>query len=154
MCFIDLQKAYDSVNREALWRICRAYGLSDKIIKMIKLLYEDTSAEVRIDGDFSSSIQIKTGVKQGCLLSPILFNVYIDFVMRQILEQAGIDGVHMSYRLGDLWYSGHKNTDDVKLLTLIYADDIVVMCQNVQDLEKFIKTFETITQNFGLTMNI
>ncbi|CAF1957530.1 unnamed protein product [Rotaria magnacalcarata] len=90
ICFIDLQKAYDLVNREALWRVCRAYGLSDK---MIKLLYDDVKAEVRIDGDFSSSIQMNTGVKQGCLLSPILFNVYIDFVMRQILEQAGTEGI-------------------------------------------------------------
>ncbi|CAF3565234.1 unnamed protein product [Rotaria sp. Silwood1] len=154
ICFIDLQKAYDSVNREALWRICRAYGLSDKMIKMIKLLYEDTRAEVRIDGDFSTSIQMKTGVKQGCLLSPILFNIYIDFVMRIILEQAGVKGVTMSYRLGDLWYSGHGNSNDIKLLALMYADDIAVMCQSIQDLEKFIKAFDEITQNFGLTMNI
>ncbi len=121
---------------------------------MIKLLYEDTRAEVRIDGDFSTSIQMKTGVKQGCLLSPILFNVYIDFVMWQILEQAGAGGVTMSYRLGDLWYSDRGNSDDVKLLALMYADDIAVMCQNIQDLEKFIKTFEKVTQDFGLTMNI
>ncbi|CAF4311483.1 unnamed protein product [Rotaria sp. Silwood2] len=154
LCFIDLQKAYDSVNREALWRVCSAYGLSDKMIQMIKLLYEDVRAVVRIDGDFSSSIQMNTGVKQGCLLSPILFNVYIDFVMRQILEQAGTEGVTMNYRLGDLWYSGRGNSDDVKLLALMYADDIAVMCQSTQDLEKFIKAFEKITQDFGLTMNI
>ena len=154
ICFIDLQKAYDSVNRETLWRICRAYGLSDKMIKMIKLLYEDTRAEVRIDGDLSTSIQMKTGVKQGCLLSPILFNVYIDFVMRNILKQARVEGVTMSYRLGDLWNSGNGSNDDVKLLALMYADDIAVMCQSIQDLEKFIKAFEKGTQDFGLTMNI
>jgi hypothetical protein len=154
ICFIDLQKAYDSVNRETLWSICHAYGLSNKMIKMIKLLYEDTRAEVRIDGDLSTSIQMKTGVKQGCLLSPILFNVYIDFVMRHILEQAGVEGVNMSYRLGELWYSGNGNSDDVKPLALMYADDIAVMCQSIQDLEKFIKAFEKGTQDFGLTMNI
>jgi hypothetical protein len=154
ICFIDLQKAYDSVNREALWRVCGAYRLSDKMIQMIKLLYEDTRAEVRIDGDFSTSIQMKTGVKQGCLLSPVLFNIYIDFVMRQILEQVEVEGVTMRYRLGDLWYSGRGNGDDVKLLSLMYADDIAVMCQNIQDLEKFIKAFEKVTQRFGLTMNI
>ena len=154
ICFIDLQKAYDSVNCGALWRICRGYGLSDKMIKMIKLLYENTRAEVRIDGDFSTSIQMTTGVKQGCLLSPILFNVYIDFVMRQILDQAGAGSVTIRHRLGDLWYSDRGNSDDVKLLALTYADDIAVMCQNTQDLEKFIKTFEKVTQDFGLTMDI
>ncbi|CAF2091991.1 unnamed protein product [Rotaria magnacalcarata] len=154
ICFIDLQKANDSANREALWRVCRAYGLSDKMIKMIKLLYKDLKAEVRIDGDFSSSIQMNTGVKQRCLLSPILFDVYIDFVTRQILEQAGTEGITMNYRLGDLWYSGRGKSDDVKLLALIYADDIAVMCQSTQELEKFIKAFEKGTQDFGLTMNI
>jgi hypothetical protein len=74
--------------------------------------------------------------------------------MRQILEQAEAEGITMSYRLGDLWYSGHKNTDDVKLLALMYADDIAVMCQSIQDPEKFIKAFEKVTQDFGLTMNI
>ncbi|CAF4547529.1 unnamed protein product, partial [Rotaria magnacalcarata] len=72
------------------------------------------NAEVRIDGDFSSSIQMNTGVKQGCLLSPILFNVYIDFVMRQILKQAGTEGITMNYRLGDLWYSGRGKNDDIR----------------------------------------
>ncbi|CAF5128106.1 unnamed protein product [Rotaria magnacalcarata] len=81
---------------------------------MIKLLYDDVKAEVRIDGDFSSSIQMNTGVKQGCLLSPILFNVYIDFVMRQILKQAGTEGITMNYRLGDLWYSGRGKNDDIR----------------------------------------
>ena len=60
----------------------------------------------------------------------------------------------MSYRLGDLWYLGRGNSDDVKLLALMYADDIAVMCQSIQDLEKFIKAFEKGTQDFGLTMNI
>ena len=149
ICFIDLQKAYDSVNRETLWRICRAYGLSDKMIKMIKLLYEGTRAEVRIDGDLSTSIQMKTGIKQGCLLSPILFNVYIDFVMRNVLEQTRVESVIMSYRLGDLWNSGNGNNDDVKFLALMYADNIAVMCRSTQDLEKFIKAFEKVHKILG-----
>lgn len=154
ICFIDLQKAYDSVDRQTLWRISRAYGISDKMIRMIRLLYEDTRAKVRIDGDLSTDIQMKTGVKQGCLLSPILFNIYIDFVMRQVLQQAGVEGITMSYRLGDLWYSENGNGEDVKLLSLMYADDIAVMCQSIQELETFIKAFERCTQMFGLTMNI
>ena len=124
------------------------------MIRMLRLLYEDTKAVVRIDEDFSSTIQMNMGVKQGCLLSPILFNIYIDYVMRRVLEQAKAEGVTLSYRLGDLSYSGHGNGDDVQLLALMYADDIVTMCQNAQDLEKFIKVFEKITQDFGLTMNI
>ncbi|CAF2080011.1 unnamed protein product, partial [Rotaria magnacalcarata] len=76
----------------------------------------------------------------------------IDFVMRQMLEQAGTEGITMNYRLGDLWYSGRGKSDDVKLLALMYAGDIAVMCQSTQELEKFIKAFEKGTLDFGLTM--
>ncbi|CAF2129649.1 unnamed protein product [Rotaria magnacalcarata] len=61
MCFIDLKKAYDSVHRKTLWRLCRAYGLSQKIVRMVQLLYEDTSAQIRIDDDVSESFVMNTG---------------------------------------------------------------------------------------------
>ena len=131
LCFIDLKKAYDSVNRTALWRVCRAYGLSQKIVRMLQLLYEDTSAQVRIEEDVSDSFIMETGVKQGCILSPILFNIYIDYIMKQVVQQANVQGVTLTYRLGDFWLSSRGNNNhNVHLLTLMYADDIAVMCQN------------------------
>ncbi|CAF2995669.1 unnamed protein product [Rotaria sp. Silwood2] len=58
LCFIDNQKAYDSANRNLLWRICRHYGISDKLIRMLKLLYKNTKARVRINGELSDSFNI------------------------------------------------------------------------------------------------
>ncbi|CAF4368679.1 unnamed protein product, partial [Rotaria magnacalcarata] len=50
MLFIDIMKAYDSVDRALLWNICRHYGLTGKIVRILKLLYHDTKAQVRING--------------------------------------------------------------------------------------------------------
>ncbi|CAF4650620.1 unnamed protein product [Rotaria sp. Silwood2] len=122
---------------------------------MLQLLYEDTSAQVRIDDDVSESFVMNTGVRQGCILSPILFNVHVDYIMKQIIKQANVQDVKLSYRLGDFWLSGKGNgSHHVHLLTLMYADDIVIMCDNPKNLEHFIKAFERVTNDFGLNMNI
>lgn len=65
MCFIDIQKAYDSVNRELLWKICKAYGLTDKIVNLFKMLHKNSRAKVRINGQLSDSFDIESGIMQG-----------------------------------------------------------------------------------------
>ncbi|CAF2052948.1 unnamed protein product [Rotaria magnacalcarata] len=107
---------------------------------MVQLLYEDTSAQIRLDDDVNESFVMNTGVRQGCILSPIVFNIYIDYIMKQVIQQANVQGVTLSYRLSDFWltvkgYGSHK----VHILTLMYADDIVVMCDSPKNLEHFIK---------------
>ncbi|CAF2128934.1 unnamed protein product [Rotaria magnacalcarata] len=122
---------------------------------MVQLLYEDTSAQIRIDYDVSESFAMNTGVRQGCILSPILFNIYIDYIMKQVIQQANVQGVTLSYCLADFWLTGRGNdSHEVHVLTLMYADDIVVMCDSPKNLEHFVQVFERVTNDFGLTMNI
>ncbi|CAF4981034.1 unnamed protein product, partial [Rotaria socialis] len=80
-------KAYDSVDRTLLWQICRHYGLTDKIVQMLKLLYQDTKAQVRINAEISDPFDINSGVQQGGIPSCILFNILFDFIMRRVIEQ-------------------------------------------------------------------
>ena len=61
MCFIDLRKAYDSVNRELLWVAMREYGISEKLVKILNRLYEDTKAQVRVNGVLSEALSLKLG---------------------------------------------------------------------------------------------
>ncbi len=157
ICFIDLQKAYDSVNRELLWQICKHYGLTDKIVRMLQLLHKDTKAQVRINGDLSDSFNIETGVLQGGISSCILFNILFDFIMRRIIEKAnilGVTGIKLAYGSSDFFHSDRDNYEDFHLLALMYADDLVTICDNNLDLEIFIQTFDQITQDFGLTMSV
>jgi len=90
--FIDFRKAFDCIHRPALWKILELYT-PKKIITIIQKLYEESSSSaVRIDGDVSSWFQVITGVRQGCILSPLLFAITIDWVMRKTTEngEAGI----------------------------------------------------------------
>ncbi|CAF3297940.1 unnamed protein product, partial [Rotaria sp. Silwood2] len=157
MCFIDIMKAYDSIDRALLWQICRHYGLSEKIVRMLQLLYKDTKAQVRINGELSDPFDINSGVQQGGIPSCILFNVLFDFIMRRVIEQVkllGITGIKMAYGSSDFFHPASANYEDFDVLILLYADDLVTMCDSATDLELFIQCFEQVTQEFGLTMSV
>jgi hypothetical protein len=154
MCFSDITKAYDSVNRELLWKICRSYGITDKLVNLLKMLYKHSIAKVRKNGELSDSFEMNTGVMQGGIPSPILFNILFDFIIRKVINEAAISGVKFSYGSNDFFHGKNKNHDDFDILALLYADDLLVMCEKISDLEKFIISFEKVTQQYGLTMNI
>ena len=156
LCFIDIQKAYDSINREILWCICRHYGLTSKLVQLLQLLYKDSKARVRINGELSDPFDIETGVQQGGIPSPILFNVFFDFVMRQILDRMvalNVAGVKLAYGR-DFFQSTSNNNKDIELLALLYADDVVSCFDNATDLKLFVGVFEEVSQEYGITMSI
>ena len=81
--FIDFKKAFDSVHRKSLWKILRAYGIPHKIVTIIRTFYEHFECSVIVENTLTESFPVKSGVRQGCILSPILFLVVIDWVMRK-----------------------------------------------------------------------
>src|SRR5678815_4343494 len=79
--FMDLQQAYDRVNREALWQVLVIYGVGGRLLNGIKSVYDDSEACVRINGVNSDWFRINSGVRQGCVMSCLLFNVYMDCLL-------------------------------------------------------------------------
>ena len=77
--FVDFEKAFDSIHRNSLRRILRAYGISLRFVQIIKNFYHKFTRSV---GSRSLNFQVKTGVGQGCVMSAVLFNLVIDWVMR------------------------------------------------------------------------
>lgn len=75
--FIDFRKAFDSVHRETLWNTLRSYGIPDKLITLINLFYNHFECSVIIN-----SQTVESGVRQGCILSPFLFLLTFDWIMR------------------------------------------------------------------------
>jgi hypothetical protein len=63
LCFLDIQKVSDSVNRDLFWKICRQYGLTEKIVCMLKLVHQNSRAQVRVEGELSDRFEIERGVK-------------------------------------------------------------------------------------------
>ncbi len=79
---MDLEKAYDEVDWLALWEVLRIYGVGGKRLSAINSFYEETTACVKISGETSKHFEVKVGLRQGCVMSPWLFNtVFIWMVL-------------------------------------------------------------------------
>ena len=81
-CFIDYAKAFDSVDHNKLWKILKEMGIPDHLTCLLRNLYEGQEATVRTGHGTTDWFQIGKGVRQGCILSPCLFNFYTEYIMR------------------------------------------------------------------------
>ncbi|CAH8514417.1 unnamed protein product [Schistosoma haematobium] len=80
--FIDYENAFDSVNRTTLWKLLRHYDVPQKIVNIIRNSYDGLNCKIVHRGQLTKSLEVKTGVRQGCLLSPFLFLLVIDWFMK------------------------------------------------------------------------
>ncbi len=83
IAFIDFSKAYDSVVRGRLWDILREYSIPDSFIFRVAALHHRTSVRVRVAGVLGPEFRTKLGLRQGCVMAPVLFNLYLDAVLRR-----------------------------------------------------------------------
>ena len=82
--FIDYSKAFDCVEHRKMWSIMIEMGFSRHLVRLIESLYENQEAAVRVDGEDSEWFNVGKGVRQGCILSPYLFNIYAENIMRNV----------------------------------------------------------------------
>ncbi|BHF85307.1 hypothetical protein SprV_1002847000 [Sparganum proliferum] len=137
VCFIDFAAAFDSVHRESLWRITALDGVPAKIIAMIKAYYRFTTARVLVRSNLSQPFGIRSGVRQGCILSPILFNYAIDWILGRALRES--DGVEFA--------PGHRLND------LDYADDIALLASTFGGLQSMVSRVKEVAKSVGLSIN-
>ena len=97
--FMDLGKAYDRVNRKILCQVLRMYNVGGKLLNGIKSVYVNTLACVRVKGCESECFRIDSGVRQVCIMSPWLFNVYMDAVMELKMGWGGGERVEIVWPL-------------------------------------------------------
>ncbi|CAM9498388.1 unnamed protein product, partial [Ascophyllum nodosum] len=92
LCFIDMQKAYDSVDRTLLWQVLARFGTPSQMIEVIRQFHDGMRACVRSDdGRCSEWFEVAQGLRQGCVLSPLLFNVFFAAILRVVLERFSKD---------------------------------------------------------------
>ena len=88
MCFVDLQKAYDTVDRTLLWQVLTRIGVPPQMIAVIRQFYDGMRACVRPDdGVCSDLFEVEQGLRQGCVLSPLLFNIFFAAVLNVVLQR-------------------------------------------------------------------
>ena len=138
MCFIDFIKAFDSLDRESMWKLLKHYGVPQKIINIILALYDGCQCSVIHRGKLSPAFPVSTGVKQGCLLSPIIFTLAVDWIMKQ--STRGRNGIQ--------W------TPTTQLHDLDFADDIVLMSHAFTHMQEKTATVEKESAKQGLQFNI
>ena len=113
--FIDFEKAFDSIDHDILWRVCAVIGLPHKYINLIKSLYLNAECFVRINSNLSDSFKPRRGVRQGCILSPLIFNMFL----QHVINESGIINDDHGIRIQGLTIN-----------YLAYADDIDIMTDN------------------------
>ena len=93
-CFIDYAKAFDCVDHNKLWTILQKTRIPDHLTCLLRNLYAGQEATVRTGLRTTDWFQIGKGVCQGCILSPCLFNLYSEYIMRNAELEEAPDGVH------------------------------------------------------------
>ena len=89
LCFIDYAKAFDCVDHNKLWKILKEMGIPDHLTCLLRILYAGQEATVRTGHGTTDWFQVRKGVRQGCILSPCLFNLYAEYIMRNVgLDEA------------------------------------------------------------------
>ena len=122
-CFIDYAKASDSVDHNKLWKILKEIGIPDYLTCLLRNLYAGQEATVRTGHGTSDWFQIGRGVHQGCLLSPCLFNLYAEYMMRNV----GLDGAQAGIKIP------RRNINNLR-----YAVDTTLMAESVEELKSLL----------------
>jgi hypothetical protein len=138
--FVDIEKAYDCIDRPMLFELLRRYGIHTHLITLISNLYSNTTATVRCGKRESEPFNITTGVRQGCLLSCALFNVVMDAIARQFLREFGEAGILLRIR----------GSEDRSLTGLLYADDLILFAHDATRLGQLLAGWDRIAGTFGL----
>jgi hypothetical protein len=130
--FIDYTKAFDRVQHKQLIKCLK----DDADIRLICNLYWEQTASIRYNRDISAPNNIKRGVRQGCVLSPCLFNLYTENIFKHIKEIPGL------------------NINGNIINNLRYADDTVLLAENPEELQHLVKEVSMKSREYGLEMNI
>ena len=143
--FVDFRKAFDSVSRDALPLVLRAYHMPQQLVSAIMAMYHNTRAAVVTADGLSDLFDTSSGVLQGDTLAPFLFVMLLDWVLRTALPSAE-DGFLLCRRVG----RRHK---EKRLSVLGYADDLALLSSSVEGAQRQIDRLAEVAASVGLQIN-
>ena len=138
-CFIDYAKAFDCVDHNKLWKILKEMGIPDYLTCLLRHLYADQEATVRTGHGTRDWFQIGKRICQGCILSPCLFNLYAEYIMRN----AGLEEAQAGIKIA------RRNINNLR-----YADDTTLMAESEEGLKSFLMNVKEESAKVGLKLNI
>jgi hypothetical protein len=137
LLFIDLTKAYDSVPHDRLWGKLIELGIGEHFVDILKALYKDTSVKIIINGCETDTVYMRRGIKQGCVLSPLLFILYVSG-LAQMLET----------------HSAGMTLMDIIITALFYVDDLILIAKTEEKLKALLKQVQNYLDHLGLAINV
>ena len=126
VAFIDLEKAYDRVNREKLWEALRQAQVEEGLVSAVQSLYMECEAKMKVGEQYSEWLKVDQGVRLGCILLPWLFNVLLDSIVKEARE-GFMEGVRL----------GKENVD-----VLLFADNKVLIADSEESLQMNVKMLD------------
>ena len=134
--YIDYSKAFDKIHHDKLMESLLKINVDGKNIRLISNLYWEQMAAIRINNENTEYTKIKRGVRQGCVLSPSLFNLCTEMIFREIEDMKGV------------------TIGEVNINNLRYADDTVLLAESEKDLQDILEVVKEKSNLYGLTMNV
>ena len=138
-CFIDHAKAFDCVDHNKLWKILQEMGILDHLTCLLRNLYASQEATVRTGRGTTDWFQIGKGVRQGCILSPCLLNLYAEYIMQNVRLDEAQAGTKIVGR---------------NIYNLRHADDTTLMAESKQQLKRLLMKVKEESEKVGLKLNI
>ena len=138
-CFIDYAKAFDCVDHNKLWKILKEVEIPDHLTCLLRNLYAGEEVTVRTGHGTTDWFQIGKGVRQGCILSPCIFNFYAEYIMRNTGLEEAQAGIKIAGR----------NTSHLR-----YGDDTTLMAESAEEQKGLLMKVKEETENVGLNLNI
>ena len=138
-CFIDYAKAFDCVDHNTLWKILKKMGIPDHLTCLLRNLYAGQEATVRTGHGTTDCFQIGKGARQGCILSPWLFNLYAECIMRN----AGLEEAQVGIKIAG------RNINNLR-----YADDTTLLAESEEELKSLLMKVKVESEKVGLKLNI
>ncbi|MEO0565068.1 MAG: reverse transcriptase family protein [Chloroflexota bacterium] len=160
LCFIDLQKAYDSVDHSLLWQILARYGLPQRMIAVIRQFHEGMRACVRNDnGDCSKEFNVEQGLRQRRVLLPLMFNIFFAAALQVALQRFSEDPeiladlVHLQEQPTKVGPETAMECVRRAVWGMLYADDACAVSRSPQGLERMMVNLVDVFGAFGLTVS-
>ena len=134
--FIDFKAAFDTIWRDALWKMLLKIGIPNKLVEIIKNLYDKTECSIIAGGELSDWFPVNIGVRQGCIMSPSLFNIFLEYIMK------GVKSLNRDFQLNE------NMSVDIR-----YADDTTLISAVFEKLQLSTLELEQACQKWGLKIN-
>ena len=138
-CFIDYAKAFNCADHNKLWKLLEEMGIPDHLTCLLRNLYAGQEAIVKTRHETTDWFQIGEGVRQGCILSPCLFNLYAEYIM----QNSGLEEAQAEIKIAG------RNINN-----LICADDTSLMAESEEELYSLLLKVREESEKAGLKLNI